>query len=80
MHPTCMSKNVALDEEAIAVLKAHKREGESYSKVIKRKISPPIRTFGDLEKALQEVDGPIFDVDLVAKLREERKRAHRRAD
>jgi predicted CopG family antitoxin len=72
----CMSKNVNLDDEAIATLEAHRRQGESYSKVIKRKIAPPIRTFGDLEKALDELEGPVIDIDLVAKLHAARKRRH----
>lgn len=75
-----MSKNVNLDDEAIAVLEAQKRKGESYSKVIKRLVAPPIRTFGDLEKALNEIEGPIFDVDLVEKLHNERKRSNRPAN
>jgi hypothetical protein len=69
MHTACMSKNVNLDDSAIAALDAHRREGESYSKVIKRKIGPPIRTFGDLEKALNQIDGPILNLDLIEKLR-----------
>lgn len=72
-----MSKNVNLDDEAIAALEAHKREGESYSKVIKRVIPAPIRTFGDLEKALSEIDGPLFDLDMIEKVRKDRKRSKR---
>ena len=64
-----MSKNVNLDDTAVAALEAHKRPGESYSKVIKRRIPPPIRTFGDLERALDDIHGPILDLDLIEKIR-----------
>ena len=73
-----MSKNVNLDDDAIAALDAHRHEGESYSKVIKRKIAPPIRTFGDLEKALNEIDGPILDVDLIEKMRRDALRSRKK--
>jgi hypothetical protein len=42
-------------------------------------IAPPIRTFGDLEKALSEIEGPILDLDLIEKLRRERKPSKRPA-
>jgi hypothetical protein len=79
LHAYCMhmSKNVNLDDEAIAALDAYRREGESYSKVIKRKVGPPIRTFGDLEKALNQIDGPILDLDRVEKIRRTARRSKR---
>ena len=67
-----MSQNVNLDDEAIAALKAHKRKGESYSKVVKRLVAPPIRTFGDLQTALQQVDGPILDLSTIERIRKRR--------
>ena len=70
-----MNKNVNLDDEAIAALKAHKRKGESYSKVVKRLVAPPIRTFGDLEKALEQLDGPILDLSVIERIRKQRQRS-----
>ena len=70
MHAACtMSKNVNLDDEAVAALNAHRRKGESYSKVIKRMVAPPIRTFGDLEKFLARTEGPILDLKILDRIR-----------
>lgn len=55
-----MSKNVMLSDEAYVALSKHKRGGESFSEVIKRLAPPPIETFGDLEKHLNSVEGPLF--------------------
>ena len=63
-----VSKNVNLDE-GMEAPKAHRGPGERYSKVIKRKMGPPIRTFGDLEKALDRMDGWVVDLDLIEQLR-----------
>ena len=74
-HIACMSRNVNLDDEAVAALQAHRRSGESFSKVVKRLAPPPIRTFGDLEKFLDQLDGPLFsDLDALRKLRSRRTR------
>ena len=67
-----MSRNVNLDDEAIVALEAHRRGNESFSKVVKRLAPPPIRTFGDLEKFLENTEGPLFS-DLKV-LREVRRR------
>jgi predicted CopG family antitoxin len=75
-----MSRNVNLDDEAIAALEAHRRAGESFSRVVKRLAPPPIKTFGDLEKFLDQLDGPLFsDLEMLKRARErraERKNAH----
>jgi predicted CopG family antitoxin len=63
-----MSKNVNLDEDAVAALNAHRRKGESYSEVIKRLVAPPIRTFGDLEKFLAQSEGPILELDILERI------------
>ncbi len=68
-----MSRNVNLDDEAIAALEAHRRGNESFSRVVKRLAPPPIRTFGDLEKYLDQLDGPLFsDLKALKRLRERR--------
>ena len=65
-----MSRNVNLDDEAVAALEAHRRGQESFSKVVKRLAPPPIRTFGDLERFLDELEGPLFtDLEALQRLR-----------
>ena len=68
-----MSRNVNLDDEAVAALQAHRRSGESFSKVVKRLAPPPIRTFGDLERFLEQQEGPLFsDLETLRRLRSRR--------
>ena len=68
-----MSRNVNLDDEAVAALEAHRRGNESFSKVVKRLAPPPIRTFGDLEKFLEELEGPLLsDFEALRRVRERR--------
>jgi predicted CopG family antitoxin len=52
-----MSRNVNLDEEAVAALEAHRQGNESFSRIVKRLAPPPIRTFGDLKRFLKELEG-----------------------
>jgi len=57
-----MSKPANLSDEAYAALMAHKRgKGDSLSRVILRFVPRPIRTFGDLEKHLVNLEGPVID-------------------
>ena len=72
-----MSKPATLSNEAYAVLKANKRdERESLSSVILRFVPRPIKTFGDLEKHLNNLETPVvLDWDALNRLRR-RKRAH----
>jgi len=64
---------VNLDDEAIAALEAHRRRNESFSRVVKRLAPPPIRTFGDLERFLDQVEGPLFsDLETLRRLRKRR--------
>ncbi|MBI4661982.1 MAG: hypothetical protein HY735_24435 [Verrucomicrobia bacterium] len=75
-----MSKNVMLSDEAYAALLEHKKSNESFSDVVKRFVPPPIRTFGDLEKHLENIEGPLnVDIEVLERVRE-RKRVTRRAD
>ncbi len=68
-----MSRNVNLDDEAIAALEAHRRGNESFSRVVKRLAPPPIKTFGDLEKFLDQLDGPLFsELETLKRLRKRR--------
>jgi len=68
-----MSRNVNLDDEAIAALEAHRRDNESFSRVVKRLAPPPIKTFGDLEKFLDQLEGPLFsDLETLKRLRKRR--------
>jgi len=64
---------VNLDDEAIAALEAHRRGNESFSRVVKRLAPPPIKTFGDLERFLDQLDGPLFsDLETLKRLRKRR--------
>lgn len=77
MHTACMSRNVNLDDEAVAILEAHRRGRESFSKVVKRVVPPPIKTFGDLEKHLDNIEGPLFsDFERLEKLVERKHKAN----
>ena len=69
----CMSRNVNLDDEAVAALKAHRQGNESFSRVVKRLAPPPIKTFGDLERFLDQLEGPLFsDLEMLKRLRQRR--------
>ena len=74
-----MSKSVMLSDDACAALLKHKKAGESFSDVVKRLAPPPIRTFGDLERLLERVDGPIFS-DMKALQRLKGKKSRSNAD
>jgi hypothetical protein len=72
-----MSKNVMLNDNAYAALLTHKREDESLSDVVKRFVPRPIRTFGDLEKHLQNLDGPLnVDFEALERLRRRKQKAN----
>lgn len=66
-----MGKSAMLSDQAYSALKAAKRsEAESLSQVILRHVPKPIRTFGDLEKHLKSLEGPIIaDTSALARLR-----------
>ena len=72
-----MSKPATLSDEAYQALKAHKRDKrDSLSQVILRFVPRPIRTFGDLEAHLQDVDGPVMvDYHALEKVRRRKKAA-----
>ncbi len=71
-----MSKNVMLSDEAYAALAKHKKRSESFSDVVKRLAPPPIRTFGDLEKYLENLDGPLFtDMEALRRIKARRLRS-----
>jgi len=76
-----MSKPASLSDEAYQALVAQKqRNKESLSDVILRFVPRPIRTFGDLEKHLENLGGPIIvDYKALDRVRE-RKRKKERAD
>ena len=64
-----------LDDEAIAALEAHRQGKESFSKVVKRLAPPPIKTLGDLEKFLDQLEGPLFsDLEVLKELRKRKSR------
>lgn len=78
-----MSKPVRLNDEAYEALKAQKLNAkESLSQVIPRYVPRPIRTFGDLEKHLENIDSRVIQrVDMRALERpRDRKLKANRAD
>ena len=76
IHLIYMSKPATLSDEAYKALAAHKHsKGDSLSQVILRFVPRPIRTFGDLEKHLEALEGPIVvDHEALERVRR-RKRA-----
>lgn len=72
-----MSKPANLSDEAHAALMAHKRgKGDSLSQVILRFVPRPIRTFGDLEKHLENLEGPVqVDYQALERVRERKRKA-----
>ncbi|HET7624299.1 MAG TPA: antitoxin VapB family protein [Verrucomicrobiae bacterium] len=74
-----MSKPAMLSDDAYELLKENQRNKESLSDVIKRYVPPPIRTFGDLEKHLANIEGPVagVDYDALAALKKRKRKANR---
>ncbi len=73
-----MSKPATLSEEAYKLLAANRKHAkESLSSVILRFVPRPVRTFGDLEKHLENVDGQ-FTADFLAleRVRQRKRRAN----
>ena len=73
-----MSKPATLSEEAYKVLTANRKHPkESLSSVIMRFVPRPIRTFGDLEKHLDSVDGEMqVDFEALERVRERKRKAN----
>lgn len=76
-----MSKPATLSDEAYRALVAQKQgKKESLSDIILRFVPRPIRTFGDLEKHLENLDGPIVvDYEALERVRR-RKQKGKSAD
>ncbi len=74
-----MSKPATLSDEAYEALIAQKQaKKESLSDVILRFVPRPIRTFGDLEKHLENLDGPIVaDYDALERVRRRKQKGKR---
>ena len=67
-----------LSDEAYAALLKQKKANESFSDVVKRLVPPPIRTFGDLEKHLDNLEGPLnLDFEALERIRSRKQRANR---
>jgi predicted CopG family antitoxin len=73
-----MSKPATLSEEAYKVLAANRKHPkESLSSVIMRFVPRPIRTFGNLEKHLDNVDGQMqVDFEALEQVRERKRKAN----
>ncbi len=73
-----MSKPATLSEEAYKVLAANRKHPkESLSSVIMRFVPRPIRTFGALEKHLDQVDGRLqVDWEALERVRERKRKAN----
>ena len=75
-----MSKPATLSDEAYQALVAQKQgRKESLSDIILRFVPRPIRTFGDLEKHLENLDSPIVDYEALERVRR-RKQKGKSAD
>ena len=74
-----MSKPVSLSDQAYAALVAQKRgQSESLSQVILGFVPRPIRTFGDLEKHLKNLEGPVnVDAEALQRVHRRKQRANR---
>ena len=74
-----MSKPATISDEAYRALTAHKQgKGDSLSQVILRFVPRPIRTFGDLEKHLENLQGPVnVDYEALERVRQRKKQANR---
>lgn len=69
-----MGKNVVLSDDAYAALSKHKRKGETFSDVVLRLAPAPIETFGDLEKYLDDLEGPLFpNMEWIRRVRDSKK-------
>jgi len=73
-----MSRPANLSDEAYAALMAHKRgKGDSLSQIILRFVPRPIRTFGDLENHLENLEAPVnVDYQALKRLRERKRRSN----
>jgi predicted CopG family antitoxin len=66
-----------LSDEAYGVLLKQKKKKESFSDVVKRLVPPPIRTFGDLEKHLENLEGPLnLDFEALDRIRKRKLKAN----
>jgi predicted CopG family antitoxin len=73
-----MSKPATLSEEAYKLLAANRKNPkESLSSVILRYVPRPIRTFGALEKHLDQVDGQLqVNMEELERVRERKRKAN----
>jgi hypothetical protein len=71
-----MARPATLSEEAYAALMAQKKsKHDSLSKVILRFVPPPIKTLGDLQRHLENLEGPLIpDLQAVRRAVKRRKR------
>jgi len=74
-----MSKPATLSDEAYKALTAHKQgKRDSLSQVILRFVPRPIRTFGDLERHLENLEGPVaVDYTALERVRQRKQKANR---
>jgi predicted CopG family antitoxin len=74
-----MSKPATLSDEAYAALMSQKQgKHDSLSQVILRFVPRPIRTFGDLEKHLENLEGPVnVDYQALERVRRRKQKASR---
>jgi predicted CopG family antitoxin len=73
-----MSKPATLSEEAYKVLTANRKHSkESLSSVIMRFVPRPVRTFGALERHLEQTDGQLqVDCEALERVRERKRKAN----
>jgi hypothetical protein len=71
-----MSKNVKLSQQAYVAPAKRKPKSGSFNDVLKRLAPPPLGTFGDLEKYLENLEGSLFsDMSALERVKARKKRA-----
>lgn len=75
MHISCMSKTITIDDDAYRLL-ARLKQGsrDSFTKVIRRHIIPPVELCGELLEAMANKPPPDVDLAILARLQKSRGR------
>ena len=75
MQCSCMSKTITIDDDAYQLLAKLKRgNGDSFTKVIRRHIIPPVETCSELIEAMESQPPPEVDIKALDRIEKERGR------